>query len=312
MESLAQKLANGIEKTYSSKDGKPLFFGGEYSANDFADLFAIEEKDRDKFIKAFEIVVNGQGHEQTKINSVRSSALLCLLTFFPLYLNEDTNTFIEIAEEQYYKCFFEVRNKVITHNRPSCIDVVLVSTDRKTLLFLESKLSEYADDTSCRKSYGKSYIPLYENLKFISSHIKMGDSKDKLILKSPDNSEKIYIDGIKQSISHMIGLVRGPHKINQQEYIDLYEKAETLIYGTILFDPKEFNVNTAEYDEYTELFKETIISHGKEIQEEIDKWDDGKHNQGKKIQVLQEVQTYNDIFSKSNLPSDKVKDFYKL
>lgn len=327
MATLAEELSRGLIKTSLSKGGKPLFFDENIYARSFADLFSVPQTDseRSNFYEAFRIVTQGQGDELRKINSLTSSALLCLLTFYPLFNNTDRNTYIDINGERYYRCFFEVRNRVIRN--PSCVDVVLISTDDKKMLFLESKLSEYADGIELKHTYGKGYKALYEDFglyeQALSGYLKLGGRKDKLVLQSVNNKEKIYIEGIKQSISHLIGLTRGPQYTSQgyypegyyQEYKKYYDGAEVLLYGTILFDPAEFHVNTSEFQAYSELYRNTIINHGDKILECIVKWNDGNTVKDKKIEILNNILTYQDIFSNNHnriLLNKKVSDFYKL
>lgn len=325
MLTLASKLAEGLAQSYSSKGGAPLFFEEHYVAHKFAELFSIPLADREKFYEAFNIVTMGQGDELKKINSVKSSALLCLLTFYPLFLNEDKSKNIVINGVPYYKCFFEVRNRVIKN--PSCVDIALVSTDGTKVLYLESKLSEYADDISTKEEYGKSYKALYEDggmfERALAGELSMDTSKKaKLVLKS---AEKAYIEGIKQTVSHIIGLVRGPQFSKQghypkkyySEYKELYKGASELLFGTILFDPTAFEVNTEEFKAYTELYSKTIIEHAGEILECIEKWSASKSmpDRNKKIEVLGKVLTYQDLFADEHnraLLSKRVEEFYKL
>ncbi|MDE6485649.1 MAG: hypothetical protein K2L14_09700 [Duncaniella sp.] len=332
MTTLADKLKKGLEKTYSSKSGKPLFFDEkDYEtlyAREFADLFSIPENDRDVFYKAFNIATQGQGDELRKVNSVISSALLSLLTFYPLFGNTDKSKYLTINGERYYRCFFEVRNRVINPSRPSCVDVALISTDDKKILFLESKLSEYADRVGISLELGKSYKSLYEGENGLHSlalcdYLNMEVENGTPILKSLDDKEKIYIEGIKQSISHLIGLVRGPQFYKQgyypkdyyEEYEDFYKKADVIEYATILFDPAAFEVNTEEFKAYSELYTETIIAHKDDILKCIKNWDNGEHYRGKHIEILDKILTYQGLLSDKNnrrLVAKSVLDYYKL
>ena len=328
MTTLAKEFAKGLPQTYSSKEGAPLFFEVNTYERNFADLFSIPENDRSKFYEAYKIVTQGQGDELSKINSLISSSLLSLLTFYKLFENSDKNNYIELNGERYYKCFFEVKNKVIKN--PSCVDVVLVSTDEKKMLFLESKLSEYADDNGLKSSqdYGKGYKSLYEDhglfKRALSRHLRLGERKDKLVLKSQDNT-KVYLEGIKQSVSHLIGLVRGPEYRAQgyypegyyKEYKKYYDGAEIIQYATILFDPVKFDVNKKEFDAYSALYHNTIIAHSDEILDCIVKWDkdNGKYSKGKSIEVLPIILTYQKLFSEGqnkSLLTKSIQDYYKF
>ena len=329
MTTLADKLKENLKETHPSTSGKPLFFDENLDkalyAREFANLFSIPENDRDLFYEAFKVAMEGQGDELSDVNSLISSALLSLLTFYPLFGNTDKSKYLTINGEQYYRCFFEVRNRVI--NRPSSVDVALISVDEKKILFLESKLSEYADGVEARHEYGKGYKSLYEECGLfsiaLSKHFRLGERKDKLILKSLDDKEKIYIEGIKQSISHLIGLVRGPQFYKQgyypkdyyEEYEDFYEKADVIEYATILFDPAAFNVNTEEFKAYSELYSKTIIEHGKEIVDCIKSWDNGESEYKKRIEILDRILTYQGLLSDENnrrLIAESVLKYYKF
>ncbi|MDE5784937.1 MAG: hypothetical protein K2H98_00235 [Duncaniella sp.] len=327
MTTLADELKKGLKETHPSKSGKPLFFDEKryetLYAREFANLFSIPENDRDVFYDAVKIVTQGQGDEQDKVNSVISSSLLSLLTFYPLFGNTDKSKYLTINGEQYYRCFFEVKNRVI--DRPSCVDIALISTDETKILYLESKLSEYADRVRTSEEYGKSYKPLYEESGLfdvaLGRHLSLGESKDKLVLKSLE--DKIYIEGIKQSISHLIGLVRGPQFHKQgyypaeyyKEYEKFYTEAKELEFATILFDPAAFKVNTEEFKAYSELYSETIIARQDDILKCIRSWDNGKHDRGKRIVILDKLLTYQELLSDKNnrqLVDASVLDYYKF
>lgn len=330
MTTLADKLKENLKETHPSTSGKPLFFDENLDkalyAREFANLFSIPENDRDLFYEAFKVAMEGQGDELSDVNSLISSALLSLLTFYPLFGNTDKSKYLTINGEQYYRCFFEVRNRVI--NRPSSVDVALISVDEKKILFLESKLSEYANGVGTSLELGKSYKSLYEGENglytlALCDYLNMEVENGTPILKSLDGKEKIYIEGIKQSISHLIGLVRGPQFYKQgyypedyyKEYEKFYSKAEVLEYATILFDPTAFNVNTQEFKDYSELYSKTIIEHGKEIVDCIKSWDNGESEYKKRIEILDRILTYQGLLSDENnrrLIAESVLKYYKF
>lgn len=99
------------------------------------------------------------------------------------------------------------------------------------MLFLESKLTEMFESSTLEKEYGKSYKPLYRGTA-IEEALNMGGIKvdadaTNLILRSEKRTQ--YLEGIKQTISHLIGLVRGPQRTNDQEaYIKAFERAKDL------------------------------------------------------------------------------------
>lgn len=307
-----------------------LFFNKNYIADRFSNLFGI--KDKEVFYNAFELVAYGQGNEIVKINSLQSSSLLSLLVFYSLFRNNHENS-INIGGVQYNFSLFENKNKVI--NLPSCIDVVLWSRESRKLLFLESKFTEYNEIKESQK-YGIGYYSLYSELDkkgIFDSEFKISkNEKDNKLEITSINSNKKYIEGIKQSISHLIGILRGPYlNINEiytqsylEEYIKIYEQAEEIIYGTILFDPhfidpdnniKEIN----NFDNYYELYSKIIGSNGDIIINEIRKWCDrenlSKYDE-KNIKVLPKPITYQELTINSpeyfaKLPKP-IKQFYNF
>lgn len=312
--------------TTRTKNGSYLLFPEftEITAENYRKLFGIEDGS-EVFDEAFKIVTKGNGNEIDKISSVISSALLPLLVFYPLFLGKKgvhikLNNVDDLNDVVFNKCYFEVKNKV--RNSPSCVDVVLQSEDKKTLMFLESKLSEpYRDDDS-EYNLPKGYTDLYKELKDILQcrlmDVKVEDNK---VTLHSENGEKIYLEGVKQSISHLIGIVRGPQKqISKgytmeylEEYLDAYKEANRFYYGTILFNPSRLGVSDDKYSSYSELYTETIGRHGAEIIDKIKKKYDALKPIAE-IVVLDKPLTYQDSIDKEylkNLPPE-IKHFYSL
>lgn len=325
---IANQLAKNLGRpTYESKSGSPLFFDQFSIADRFADLFGIvDNEDKVKFRETFLIATEGQGGEINKINSIVSSALLPLLVFFRLFGEANNKYTITINREElgnvvFDKCFFEVRNRVI--KLPSCVDVALYSSSEKILLFLESKFTEiFSIDNE--KAYGKGYIDLYDNKLLqdaISSNIKVESTADNLVLKS---DKKCYIEGIKQTISHLIGLVRGPKTYDKYpegypekyaaKYLNTF-KESSLYYGTLLFNTDSLIEDTSACGDYSSLYSDTIGAHGPDIINAIKEWDGNEDNKKREIIVLKEPLTYQGLFSNAHnqaLLIEKVRTFYQL
>lgn len=319
---IEQVLSQKIGTNEKSSSGRRLFFPENMLSEKYRQLFGIGDV---SFDSAFSVVTGGVGNELCKINSITSSSLLSLLVFYPLFngnAKDPLTLSINGTMITFTKCFFEVRNKVI--KLPSCMDVVLQSEDKKKLLFLESKFLEYEDMTK-EATYGKSYYSLYSEYlsEYLSDYIKGitvdHDNKGMTRLSSETN---VYIEGIKQSISHIIGLVRGPKdetaefytREYQRSYSEAYVEAETLIYGTILFNPSKFDVDSTPYADYSDLYTGIIGKHANEIVERIREWCSKKYrnNNGKKIAILEHPLTYQDDIPatyKDRLPK-KIRAFY--
>lgn len=313
-------LSLKIETDEKSSSGRCLFFPENMLSGKYRKLFGIEDVE---FDEAFRVVTGGVGNELAKINSLTSSSLLSLLVFYPLF-NKNTKDSLTLSVNgnliSFTNCFFEIRNKVI--RLPSSVDVVLQSEDKKTLLFLESKFLEY-EDTTTEATYGKGYYSLYsEYLRdYLTDITVASDNKGRTKLTS---KTRIYIEGLKQSISHLIGLVRGPKdetaEYYTKEYLKAYSKAykgaKTLMYGTILFNPDKFDGDASPYINYADLYTRIIGKQGGEIVEGIRQWCHANHknDEGKEISILEHPLTYqNDIppTYKERLPR-KIRDFYLL
>lgn len=329
MPEFAEKLCVGDFENLSKNNLRSrLIVEENWYASPFKKRFGITDNDKERFDEAFGIVISGVGGELTKINSAISSSLLSLLFFYKLFkLSDDSTLCIKIGGKEYNKVFFEVRNKCVGF--PSCVDVVLQSTKEKTLLFLESKFTEYIGGVSNAETYGKSYFDLYNDNIIKGLLENQGieidkSSKGELVLKCK-NGERKYIEGIKQSICHLIGLVQGPQKVKEEnsgpyydeyiEYQNAFKDAETLIYGTILFDP---NIILGEeidkYNEYRHLYSHIIGKNGSEILQAIKAWKKLKEEDINKIKVLPTPLTYQDIIKEnpdylSMLPNP-IKEYY--
>lgn len=297
-----------------SKTGAELLFDNDLFTALFRERFGITSENKDAFNAAFHDVTEGVGGEITKINSVVSSALLPLLVFYKLYFPKKGYIItLKIGDEtiEFNRAFFEVRNKVVGF--PSCVDVALVSQDGKTILFLESKLTEMFEDTTDHKEYGSSYKPLYEK-KGIKSALKengiiIDEDASNLVLRSNPQ----YLEGIKQTISHLIGLVKGPQEAaDQSDYIAAYKNARRLLYSPILYDVSPIlNNQDNEYTDYKNLYSKVIGNHRDAILQEIREWSNSINN--REIVINPIPITYQDL-SKQNpvLLDERVAKYYGL
>lgn len=231
-----------VVKTGESDPSYEFEFGGKdlttIVGESLANNFAISEPDKKTFIEKFKMACSGNGEELRKITTMHSSSLCALLFFFR---NKKLHMIDCVFEESY----FEFKNKVIGY--PSNVDIVLLGKNKegkKVILFLESKFSEYITGiTKTKNKYeiGKSYFkegcysePIYNEL-----------FKNKMLIKQDDthiSAEKdMYIEGIKQIISHYYGIRNFMNKKYYEKDNDNLEKlkdhgAEEFILGEIVFD----------------------------------------------------------------------------
>lgn len=282
--------------------GKPI-------ADYLSAMFGINDDNwYNKFIEA----TTGSGNEGNRILTLHSSALLALLTFG----NISQDNPVVIRGEKYVESWFEVRNVVIPGRSPSSIDVLL-RAESGNLLFLESKFTEYltasgANIVSAYKPFYERLLPLIPNMPLqIVYPKKFQDNKTEVIgfgLK-PTSARKelngLYLYGIKQCISHLIGIANGPAVGDFSEW-DRNIKGKTLRFGTILY-----KFNYPQFQIYKEFYKETIGQITPEMISASMAEQSGPYVS--QIYVCPEIMTYQEIIQNSDfkLPL-KVNQFYNL
>ena len=175
--------------------------------------------DKDNFSEKFKEATGGRGNEGRKIMTLHSSSLLSLMCFYnvtdkhPLILSlPDGNEKKSFTESQ-----FEVQNDVTYayknnvskfKSNPSNMDVVLKGDN--CTLFLESKFSEYLKnglvDGIKAEVYGEIYKELNDFLAKNDLKIEKDDEKGTFKLRAESGNTKNYLQGIKQMISHFMGV----------------------------------------------------------------------------------------------------------
>ena len=170
-------------------------------------------------------VVNGEGKEDRKIDTAFSSSLQSLLVFSQVNRGKKIRFKLGGREIDFTKAYFEYKNKVIGY--PSSIDVVLQS-DKNELLFIESKLFEpvYESDTVGKSVVGISYFiknrenSFYKKLKLKDketlSYLGINCPEEygtdikpetkKYSIEAIEGNEYVYSEGIRQCLSHLIGV----------------------------------------------------------------------------------------------------------
>lgn len=212
------------------------------------------------FDKQYAKAVSGNGDEKKKILTLHSSSRLALLTFYNVDAEHILTLDINGETIDYDFSTFEFKNPVIGY--PSNMDVVLVSQDRKSVLFLESKFSEYylsagmkSAPISTQYATNKYSHWFYDSEWLASIGIDTSydpeDKSQKEFELSMKDNQINYLDGFKQMISHYIGIRR---RIDEKKRItsdqnseeskkisdvvlSVVENPESKIYlGEILFD----------------------------------------------------------------------------
>ena len=204
MASLREQVRDELLGYWKNKDGFD-----KYKYSDDYKYYVKEVKDNlfgeemsSKHLKMFE---NGSGSEledkktPAKAKAIDSSSMLS----YNFFRNIDESHPLEIDEIEYDKVFFEVKLRTLkTRSNPANIDVVLVSKDKKTILFIESKFLEYIESGSAY--FSESYTSDDYNLYYYE------DNKERETLhkmsKNFMNEPKCYNYGFKQNICHLIGI----------------------------------------------------------------------------------------------------------
>lgn len=271
------------------------------------DIFDINST---RFDNKFNEACSGSGNEAKKICTIHSSSLCALLFFFDiskdnplkLLLNGDTVIFDDV--------YFEYKNKVI--KSPSNVDVVLIGKNQNSedvVLFLESKFSEYfypqrsysISDSYLKDEQAKKY---YES-DFLSNigieivckkngehNIFTNKDGDKFKIKLKDNGIN-YLEGIKQIISHYIGVKNYFDSTKEKEDKRKLPNNAKVYLGTILFDFNFDKSKDSVLKTYSELYQK--LAH------EL-------NNQNEEINVVSDVIKYSDL--KDFIKNPKIKNFY--
>ena len=263
----------------------------------------------------FKSATGGDGDEKSRILTLHSSSLLAFLCF-----NDVANHPIKIDDIVYDEVMFEVKNDVIDASlgKPSNIDVLLMGDNRKKLLFLESKFTEYLSGgkVTLSNKYRDLYIKLQKlnlpfNIKFINvlqesdnSH-KEPDIKEEIRLYTEEKTSE-YLDGIKQAFSHLLGIATGPAKKqtkgNEDYTRSLLENADEIKFASIVF-----NCDDKKFDDYNRLYK-SVFENSDVIQETIK---EVLPKSEIKLTIISELLEYQDVFQ-ANFLHEKVREFYRV
>ena len=282
---------------------KSSLFFSEYQDERALDIlkrrFNLNNKNlKDKFDEA----CSGNGSEMNKICTLISSSLCAFLHFSSV--SEETP--ITINKIKYSEVHFEVKNKVFEKSSmPSNVDIMLISKDRKNILFLESKFSEYLKPALCLTGVSKQYKPVYEEKKkYNDLYISTEDNNGKNIVVSIGDNEKHYYTGLQQFIAHYLGVcnfINGEFEENR-ETKKKYEISNSchVKLGEIVFDGWE-----DEFGKYKSNYKDLAI-----ILKEIT-----TKNKQRNLKVYTRMFTYQKLFKSdgpnANLINDTIRKYYK-
>ena len=272
-------------------------------AERLADIFGIDNKAL--FRSKLHSACSGDGQEIKRIGTLHSSALCALLFFYnvtpehPLILDVNGKSCI------FTHSVFEFQNKVI--NNPSNMDITLVGryadTDKPVILFLESKFSEYMSKSKSlwiaeaylHNKYSKD---IYNQLDKTGITIDNDIVKGKFSIKS-DNF--CYLEGIKQMISHFVGVnnfIDGHFVIRDEVVLKARESADIYL-GAILFDKGIGNFEAQKDITCYQAYKE-----------KYEKLADLLNTSGRPVHVIRQLFSYTMFENSDFIKEDKIKQFY--
>lgn len=277
------------------------------------------------FCNAFHEVTSGEGSEKDKINTLHSSSLLGLLTFYKMkepgsHINININ--IEGIDFTFDKVVFEKTNKVFSPSVGlSSIDIALYGTanGKNCVLYLESKFSEFlhrGDSITSDKAeqYKDYYDLILKDGRIDISHTynEKDEKKTGKMTVSSKSGEQHYCEGIKQMVSHYIGALNSEDRFGRDIYL-----------APIIFDFSNSGLESAEVfasdgsvSDYMEIYP-TLARELNSKYIQLDgiiprkyKCKRGKHE----VKVIEKVLTYQSVFKELKcLELDPVvKSFYNL
>ena len=319
MSKLKEEIVRKLASAFSEDELVPttqttewsMSFKSQNGEDEFGTLkriFGIRESARG----LFEAATSGNGNEKPRILTLHSSSLLAFLCF-----NDIANHPITIDGIVYDEVMFEVKNDVIDASlgKPSNIDVLLMGENRKKLLFLESKFTEYLSGGKVTLSPHR-YETFYNNLtKKLDCPFSAGYPT---VNSKTDNSQKTqyalykgkktseYLEGIKQAFSHLLGIATGPAKKqtkgNEDYTSSLLENADEIKFASIVF-----NCDNDKFKNYDDLY-ESVLKNSDVIQETIK---EVVPKRELKLSIIPQLLQYQKVFQ-GNYLSDKVREFYDV
>lgn len=287
--------------------------------NTLREVFGISS---DIFNQKYIMAISGDGQEVKRISTLHSSSLAALLLLYSISRNKELICKLENKDYTFHSSYFEVKTNV-KGKHFSNMDVVLIgknSDDKDVIFFLESKFSEYLNTGMCNNISLDAYKQKYLDLGLINNdkaipglHFVIGTGKDKQECLQIKSDTPQYCSGIKQMISHYIGvtnyIIEGEKALDPDQkrkpyyeiLVNLQKSGAEIILGEILFsfdkDVDQINNNG-----------ETKLSSYSCIYSELAKILNDKSS---KLHVLSNVLTYQELLNGFEL-DDKVKAFYQL
>lgn len=252
------------------------------------------------------------GSGTSAMRTLKSSSLLALLCFFdirrkPLRMQICGDTYV------FTESHFEVKNPCINGGF-SNVDVLLIGkcevTKRTALLFLESKFSEYLSlgpDTR-RKAYRTLYETVFKST-MSACGLDIGENRtNKEGVETFMITGNHYCSGTTQMICHFIGisnLLDGMyHQRTKSILKDINLTESDVFLGEIVY---RFNDQTL----VVKGKDDTDVNAFFDYKDQYSKFRDSIIPLDKRIHILPELLTYQEVFSEYDL-EESVRDFYKM
>lgn len=314
------ELAEHIEKA-TQKDGCETTYRFKGDVGKEGELLTQRfGLDASQFGPMFKKVCSGDGNEKEKITILHSSSLCALLFFYNVSKENPVTISIDEEEVTFDWVTFEFKNPVIKN--PSNMDIVLVSKDKKYVLFLESKFSEYymyealksGKISNAYREEGTYSWPLYQKdiLGDMGIWTEDVNEENKFVLKA---GEKVYLDGIKQMISHYVGVNRRVDRDiifddkknpDAQVILDVIAADAKLCLGEVIFDFE--NAGGIEKENEKEYFKKIADRYRRKYEElakNMNKFSVGK------VTILPKSINYSEIKTNHEV-AESVLEFYNF
>lgn len=191
-------------------------------------------------------------YEIKRLLTMHSSALLCLLFFNEVTEQNPLKLRVEGKDYAFTSVEFEFKNPCLKGKEfnPSNVDVKLTDCENHTILFLESKLSEYLHRGKKRgihTEYSKQYNEIFNNNILPKGLVFKKENDNSLSLTTTTGKCTHYAEGIKQMLCHFIGAIN--YKQEHNNY--------NVLLGTILLDLS--SINNESFDSYCQDYKHLAI-----------------------------------------------------
>jgi len=258
--------------------------------------------------------ISGDGQEIKRISTLHSSSLAALLLLYSVSKDNKLKCSLGGKDYTFTDCFFEVKTNV-KDSHFSNMDVVLIGKNSEcenVIFFLESKFSEYFNTGMCNDISLNAYKEIYDKLGLKDEaipglHFVIGTGKDNEKCLQIKSNTPQYCSGIKQMISHYIGVTNFINKgiaamdPKQESYFEkldeLRKEGANIILGEVLFDfGNQVSNGKAKLENYSSIYKAlaTILN-----------------DHTSKLYVLPKILTYQELLKGFELDK-KVKAFYQL